>query len=296
MGRSRAAILRASLLSALVGLMVLPVGEVHSSSFPMIQKLHVEGNDLKWIKGVGMPGSWYWLWVRQRNFKEDDRSPLNFNCSGNTDEWIQFANLETIDSTGTFLIPDLDLMVMPPGIGTENCYAALFTEFIVGFGVDEGDVPTLHMFNIPNYLTNDPEEWVEVDMEGADRLGVSITDGPDDTEEAFGGMDMDEDGYDLCEVPGFDCGERVSFLGSGGTFASPAIFEHDGSIFGLPSLTDREYGYIVSMAEAHANGASFLAAAKTRRDEEQIGPSIDVNVNVKAGLDVDCHGGLFDFF
>jgi hypothetical protein len=275
--------------------MLWPVGEVHSSAWPKIQKLHVEGNDLKWIKGVGMPGGQYWLWIRQRSFKEDDRTPVNFNCSGNTDEWIQFSGVQTIGSTGSFTIPDLDIMVTPPGIGTEKCTAALFTEFIVGFGANEADVPILHMLNIPNYLTNDPEEWVEIEMEGADEVGVSITDGPDDTDDAYGGMDMDEDGFDLCGTS-LGCGARVSFLGSGGTFSSPAIVENDSSVFGIPSLTDSEFKYILSMAEAHADGASFLAATKTKRDEDHLGPAIDVNVNVKAGLNVDCQGGFFDFF
>jgi hypothetical protein len=184
-------------------------------------------------------------------------------------------------------------MVMPPGIGTEDCTAALFTEFIVGFGADENDVPALHVFNIPNFLTNDPEEWVETDIEGADRLAVAITDGPDDRMDALGGMDMDEDGYDLCDIS-LGCGDRVSFMGSGGTFTSPAIVENDSSL-GFPSMIDNEYKYILSMAEAHASGASFLAAAKTKRDDDSLGPSIDVNVNVKAGIDVDCNGGYFDF-
>jgi hypothetical protein len=293
---ARLRLLRVSLLCALVGFMGFPVGEVHSSTFPRIVKLHVEGNDLKWIKGVGAPGQHYWLWVRQRNFKEDDKSPLNFNCAGNTDQWIQFTDLEAIGGNGTFVIPNLDLMVIPPGIGTQNCYAALFTEFIVGFGASEANVPTLHMFNIPNYLANDPENFVEADMEGADRVGLAMTDGPDDTDDAFGGMDMDEDGYDLCAIPGFGCGARVSFLGSGGTFASPAIVENDSSEFGIPPQVDKEYKYILSMAEAHGNGGSFLAAAKTQRDQGHLGPSIDVNVNLKASFDIDCQGGLFDFF
>jgi hypothetical protein len=222
--------------------MLLPVGEVHSSGMPTIQKLHIQGNDLKWIKGVGTPGSHYWLWIRQRSFKEDDQTPVNFNCPGNTNEWLQFAPLEVIDATGSFTIPNLDVMVTPPGIGTQNCSAALLTEFLVGFGATDEHVPTLHMFNIPDYLTNDPEEWVETDIEGADRVAVAITDGPDDQLEAFGGMDMDEDGYDLCEITGLGCGARVSFMGSGGTFSSPAIVENDSSIFGIPlPLVDNEY-------------------------------------------------------
>jgi hypothetical protein len=205
--------------------------------------------------------------------------------------------MKTIDSTGTFVIPNLDLMVMPSGVGTQDCTAALFSEFVVGFGADEDNVPKLHMFNIPNYLTNDPEEWVEVDMEGADQIGVAITDGPNDSDQAFGGMDVDEDGYELCEIPGLGCGERVSFLGSGGTFSSPAIMENDSSVFGIPEpKVDNEYKYILSMAEAHAPGASFLAAAKTKRDDDSLGPAIDVDVNLKARLGIDCHGGLFDFF
>ena len=201
-----------------------------------------------------------------------------------------------IDASGSFTISDLDVMVTPPGIGTQDCTAALFTEFMVGYGASEEDVPTLHMFNIPNYLTNDPEEWVETDIEGADRVAVGITDGPDDQLEAFGGMDMDEDGYDLCDIGGLGCGHRVSFMGSGGTFSSPAIVENDSSVFGVPlPIVDNEYKYILSLAEAHANGASFLAAAKTQRDDASLGPSIDVNVRIKASIGLDCNGGFFNF-
>ena len=296
MGGSRAGACRLFLLSALLSLMLLPVGEVHSSAMPTIQKLHVEGNDLKWIKGVGAPGSRYWLWIRQRSFKEDDRTPVNFNCANNTSDWLQFAPLEVIGASGSFTISGLDVMVTPPGVGTQNCNAALFTEFIVGFGASENDVPVLHMFNIPNYLTNDPEEWVETDIEGADRVAVAITDGPDDQLDAFGGMDMDEDGFDLCEITGLGCGHRVTFIGSGGTFISPAITENDSSVFGIPEpKVDNEYKYILSMAQAHASGASFLAAAKTKRDDDSLGPSIDVNVRINADLDIDCNGGFFNF-
>jgi hypothetical protein len=298
--RSRIAwLVRFAVLGALLAVVGMPVGEVYSSTFPTIRKLHVEGNDLKWIKGVAQPNQEVGLWVRQRSFKEDDRVPPNFNCPGNTTEFVQYTNAQNADANGNWLIDGLDLMVMPPGTGKFDCNAALLTEFIVGVGASEANVPDLRMFNIPEFTMNDPESWLEAESEGADEVAVSVTDGPDDEEEAVGGMDMDEDGIDLCEVPGFTCGQRVTYLGSGGTFVSPAIVENDSTVFALPEpIIDDEYPFILSMAEAHASGGSFLAATRTRRYEDPLSPSINVNVNVKADLGVDLcsNGGLFDFF
>jgi hypothetical protein len=288
--------LRLSVLGGFFGVMLLPVGEVYSNHFPMIRRFHIEGNDLQWISGRGAPHQRYHLWIRQRSFKEDDHIPMNFNCPNNTDDWTQYVTTGFADGKGNFTIQDLDLMVLPPGVGNENCTAGLFTEFLVGWGATENQVPKLHMFNVPNYLWNQPQEFVEVDVENAFQVGVAITDGPNDTATAFGGVDMDEDGIDLCDHPGFDCGERVSFLGSGGTFSSPAIVEHDASIFSIPApMVDDEYHYILSMAEAHGDGASFLAAAKTARADDTLGPSIDVDVDIFGKIDFNCNGGLFDF-
>lgn len=279
-------------LAAVVG---LPVGAVHSVQLPKIQKLSIIGNDLKVVRGVGAPGQLVWLWKRQRNFKEDDHSPLNFNCSGNSDEWLQLTDLDNVGEDGNFVFDGLDLMVLPSGTGFQSCNAALLTEFLVAYGPLPDDiVPKLHMLNIPNYLSNDPEKWVEAEVEFADEVGIMITDGPNDTETALGGIDIDEDGIDLCAVPGLGCGSRVSYLASGGTFPAPSIFEHDGSTFGLPPQVDAEYQFILSMLQAHGNGASLLAAVKVPRDEPPNGGALQVNVKVKAKIDIDCNGSLFD--
>jgi hypothetical protein len=72
--------------------------------------------------------------------------------------------------------------------------------------------------------------------------------------------------------------------------------EHDASIFSIPApMVDDEYHYILSMAEAHGDGASFLAAAKTARADDTLGPSIDVDVDIFGKIDFNCNGGLFDF-
>jgi hypothetical protein len=297
--KGRAAwLVRVAALAMLLAVMGMPVGEVYSSAFPTIRKLHIVGNDLQWIRGVAKPDQHVWLWIRQRNFKEDDHSPLNFNCPNNTDDWVQFSDLEPADANGDWMIDGLDLMVLPPAVGTKNCNAALLTEFIVGFGATESDVPILHMFNIPNGTVNSPQSWLEADIENANQVALSVTDGPDDSMDAVGGIDMDEDGLDLCAHPGFNCGDRITFRGSGGTFASPAIDENDASVFDITNpIIDNEYKYILSMAEAHNNGASLLAAAKTPRFNDHLGPAVNVNVNIKAAVDVDlCDSGFFSFF
>jgi hypothetical protein len=276
---------------------LLPVGEVHSTPFPKIQKLIVRGNDLTAVRGVGAPNQLVGLWVRRRSFREDDQSPLDLNCPGNSSQWLQIGDLINVDANGRFAFDGLDLMVLPAGTGFQSCNAALLTEFVVGFGVHPDDgTPLLHMLNLPNYTAGDPEKWVEADVEFADEVGVSITDGPDSDPDALGGVDMDEDGVDLCATGGLGCGHRITYMGSGGTFTSPSIFEHDGSVFGIPEpKVDDEYGFILSMVEAHAPGMSFLAAAKVPRDHTPTGGSLQVNVNVKAKLGIDCNGGLFDY-
>ena len=280
-----------------VGLgVLLPVGEVHSTAFPKIQRLRVVGNDLQSVRGVATPNQLVWLWVRQRNFREDDRSPLEF-CPTSSD-WIQLGDLINADEHGSFAFENLDLMVMPAGTGFHSCSAALLTELMVGFGVHADDgTPVLHMMNIPDYTSGDPEKWVEAEVEFADEVGVSITDGPDIDPEARGGVDIDEDGIDLCAVGGLGCGHRVSYMPWGGTFVSPSIFEHDESVFGIPEpKIDDEYGSILSMVEAHAPGMSFLAAAKVPRDHAPDTGSIHVGVDVDidAKLGINCDGALFN--
>ena len=280
-----------------VGLgVLLPVGEVHSTAFPKIQRLKVVGNDLTTVRGVATPNQLVWLWVRQRNFKEDDRSPLEI-CPSSGD-WIQLGDLINADEHGHFAFDNLDLMVLPAGTGFQSCNAALLTEFMVGFGVQEDAGPVLHMMNIPNYTSGDPEKWIEADVEFADEVGVSITDGPDVDPTARGGVDADEDGIDLCAVGGLGCGHRVTYMASGGTFVSPSIFEHDDSVFGIPEpKIDDEYGSILSMIEAHAPGMSFLASAKVPRDHapNQGAIRVNVDVDIDAKLGINCDGGLFNY-
>jgi hypothetical protein len=281
-----------------VGLgVLLPVGEVHSTAFPKVQRLKVVGNDLKLVRGVASPNQLVWLWVRQRNFREDDRSPVEF-CPSSSD-WFQLGDLINADEHGNFAFDDLDLMVLPAGTGFQSCNAALLTELMVGFGVQPDDgTPVLHMMNIPNFTSGDPEKWVEADVEFADELGVSITDGPDVDPEARGGVDMDEDGIDLCAVGGLGCGHRVSYKAWGGTFVSPSIYENDSSVFGIPEpKIDDEYGSILSMVEAHGPGMSFLASAKVPRDHppNQGALRADVNVDIDAKLGINCDGALFNY-
>jgi len=283
-------------LGFLVAALVLPAAQVHSVQLPKIQKLGIVGNDLHTVRGVGAPGQLVGLWVRQRNFKEDDRSPLDLDCPGNTDDWLQFWDLDNVDENGNFLFDGLDLMVLPSGTGFQKCSAGLLTEFVVAFGpLPEEVLPQVHMYNIPNYL-NGAEKWVEAEVELADQVGIMITDGPDDKADALGGIDVDEDGADLCSIGGLGCGSRVSYTGSGGTFASPSIVEHDGSVFGIPApQVDNEFDFILAMLQAHANGGSLLAVAKVPRDEEPSGGALEVNVNVKADINLGCGGSFFDF-
>ena len=89
-GRRRAA-LRCLALAFLLAAVGLPVGEVHSVQLPRIQKLTIVGNDLAAVRGIGAPGQSVWLWTRQRNFREDDRTPLDLGCAGNSAGWLQLA-------------------------------------------------------------------------------------------------------------------------------------------------------------------------------------------------------------
>jgi hypothetical protein len=296
-GRPRVA-LRCLALAFLLAAVGLPVGEVHSVQLPRIQKLTIVGNDLEAVRGIGAPGQSVWLWTRQRNFREDDRTPLDLGCAGNSAGWLQLVELDDVDAKGNFFFDGLDLMVFPSGTGFQNCNAALLTEFLVGFGiVPEEHVPALHMMNVPNYLAGSDEKWLEADIEFADEVGIMITDGPNDKPEALGGVDVDEDGADLCAVNGLGCGARVSYLGSGGTFSAPSIWEHDGSTFGIPTpQIDDEFPFTLAMVQAHAPGASLLATAKIPRNEAPTGGTLLVNVDVKADIDIDCKGGpRFDF-
>ena len=132
-------------------------------------------------------------------------------------------------------------------------------------------------------------------MSGALHTALAAADGPDDGPEPSSVYDVDEDGIDTT-LPGFQPGQRVTWkCGSGGTAICPSITIHDASTAIAP---DPEFPFILGTVQGHTAGGSVFAAASIDRNED-LGFAVNVNVRVKADLDVDlgCEKpSFFDFW
>lgn len=279
-------------LIGLVGVLAAAVPRVYSSSRPIIRTLKVVDNDLAAIHGTGIPGTTLWVEHRQRGFEEATASDFGWCAWFNGGVWASLGSSTVVGSNGKWAVTGLDKMVLPAVIVTHDCAGGMYTEFRVAsvYGVDAVPTPVLDYFDV--YYPSSNSRVPRTRISGADELAVMIADGPNAAASESGTVvDIDEDGVDVCQKP-FSCGATITFSPEGGplgTLLSPSITEHDGSALLTP---DQEYPFILTMAQAHKPGGSILAATLTPRTDP-LGPTVNVNVDINARLDLSCGGNHF---
>jgi hypothetical protein len=186
-----------------------------------------------------------------------------------------------------------------PGVATGGgCAGGVYTELLPRICMAPGDctewvTPELHWLDVRR--RSNGQGQASGSVSGAIHAALAVADGPNDGPEASSIYDVDEDGIDTT-LPGLEAGQRVTWrCGAGGTAICPSIAIHDASTV---IEADPEFPFILGTLQGHQPGGSIFAAGAIDRNED-LGFAVNVNVRVKADLDVDLgceQGTFFDFW
>ncbi|HWP67639.1 MAG TPA: hypothetical protein VNO26_17200 [Candidatus Limnocylindria bacterium] len=266
---------------------------------PEVVRVTVQNNDLAAVDGLAPPGSSVELWYRQRNFREGNGTGFSWCGWKNGGEPVQLGTA-TANDDGRWRLANLHLVssvMMFPGVATGGgCAGGVYTELlprICSAGVcTPWTTPVVHWLDVRR---RDGQGQAGASISGALHTALAAADGPNDGSEPSSVYDVDEDGIDTT-LPGFSPGQRVTWkCGSGGTAICPSVTIHDASTVIQP---DPEFPFILATLQGHAPGGSVFAAAAIDRNQD-LGFAVNVNVRVKADLDVDLgceQGTFFDFW
>jgi len=291
-----------SLAVGAVGLLALRAGAVHSvGAAPEVVRVTVEDNDLDAVDGLAAPGTTVELWYRQRNFREGDTSGFSW-CGWKNDGDPVMLGTTTTGADGRWRLANLDnvssVMLFPGVASAGGCAGGVYTELLPRVCPGPGactpwTVPTMHWLNVRRRSNGTGQASGSVSE--AIHAAIAVADGPNDGPETSSVYDVDEDGIDTT-LPGFEAGQRVTWkCGSGGTAICPSIAIHDATTV---VQADPEFPFILGTLQGHTAGGSVFAAAAIDRNEE-LGFAVNVNVRVKADLDIDLgceQGTFFDFW
>ena len=298
--RWRTMVVRA-LAAGSVGVVALRAVAVHSvGAVPEVVRITAENNDLKAVDGLAQPGSMVELWYRQRNFREGDANGFSWcgwknhgdpvklgEAAAGADGHWRLANLDAVSSVMLF-----------PGVATGGgCAGGVYTELLprvcTGSTCTQWTTPTVRWLDVRR--TSSDQAHASASISGTIHTALAVADGPNDGPEPSSVYDVDEDGIDTT-LTGFTPGQRVTWkCGTGGTAVCPSITVHDASTV---VEADPEFPFILGTLQGHTAGGSVFAAAAIDRKEE-LGFAVNVNVRVKADLDVDLgceQGTFFDFW
>jgi hypothetical protein len=284
-----------------VCVVALRAGAVHSvGAAPEVVRVTVENNDLEAVDGIGEPGSTVELWYRQRNFREGDTSGFAW-CGWKNDGDAVRLGEATTGANGRWRLAHLSgvsSVMLFPGVATGGgCAGGVYTELLprvcTGSICTPWTTPTMHWLNVRR--RSNGQGQASGSVSGAMHTALAVADGPNDGPEPSSVYDVDEDGIDTT-LAGFTPGQRVTWkCGAGGTAVCPSITIHDATTVVQP---DPEFPFILGTLQGHTAGGSVFAAAAIDRNEE-LGFAVNVNVRVKADLDIDLgceQGTFFDFW
>jgi hypothetical protein len=278
---------RQLVLIALLGFAATPVARVYTAGPPMIDQMQMLFNDLRSLRGEGVPGTLVTVRYRQRNFREgvpgDTSDPFDWCAWKNNGDALTLG-AAFVGANGRWALENLDLPILPSVADGSACAGGLRTELLLDSPYGAGSAPVSAWLNVekPTHQTG----TVMGSLEFANRAAIVVADGPDDGDTPFV-RDVDEDGVDLC-ASGIGCGTRVTWKCNGGTFQCPQTAVHDGSSL---ASTDREYPFVVGMLAGHKPGGSVLMAAEVNRPA--LGPTLNVDLDI-GGLP-NCDNKFFDF-
>jgi hypothetical protein len=289
-----------TLAAGAVCVVALRAVAVHSvGAVPEVVRVTVENNDLEVVDGLAEPGSMVELWYRQRNFREGSTKGFDW-CGWKNDGNAVLLGRATAGTDGHWRLARLSAVssvMLFPGVATGGgCAGGVYTELLpricTGSTCTPWNAPTLHWLDVRR---RSGQGQAAGSISGAIHTALAVADGPNDGPEPSSVYDVDEDGIDTT-LTGFTPGQRVSWkCGTGGTAVCPSITIHDASTVIQP---DPEFPFILGTLQGHAPGGSVFAAAAIDRNEE-LGFAVNVNVRVKADLDVDLgceQGTFFDFW
>lgn len=284
--------IRLGLLAVLGYLVAAPAAVVYSAAEPTITKFEVDDNDISRVTGVGVPGQWVALDYTQWNFKSDQSLYSNDNIN-NCHSFGQkpAGGAVTVGSNGIWQVSGLDIQYLPTGSGGDVCQGGMETRFYIkhaGDTVGDWNDAPLIWWAQPSKSNEGKIGKMKGEVIYAQQASVSIADGPDSN-------DNDEDGHqDLCSL-GLCSGASAKWFCNGGNFPCPSIDIHDGSTIIQP---DPEFLFLTGAVQSHKPGGSAIATARKSRGD--VGPTINVNVDLNAKINLDCGGNplnqFFDFF
>ncbi len=286
---------------------------------PVITKIEIADEQLVEISGTGVVGDHVSVDMRQAGFINRGTDPFydpahtasdSFCGFLNGGNWIGLGDEVTVGADGGFTIVGLNQRVVPGYILTNqnpaNCpadpgqYYGLLSELRVnsaGYGLASPEVPSMRRWLEKNQ-SGTAVHLLEVGMSGGNRVSAGITDGPDQDAAALGGKDEDERGLDTCYTRGLGCGQRVDFGGPNATYPAVSQTENDASVCGISGCNpqDKEFQFILSMAQTHQRGGSLLAFMKSKRNQDPLNGFqvyIHLSGKVKVGLGLNfCFLGI----
>ena len=290
-----------------------------SGGVPLLLGASMSGNDLDTVRGgCTVTGSTVQLQVRQQHFYRKSSLPVNLGgpfegaCINNC-QWITIAET-TSGFGGHFSFDDLDeslsvqlLAALPSvpgldGVRTDlrvrawNPTASQWSAWT--------EPPTLEAFDI---LWNGNEGAfgaVETRITGAEKLHLTIADGPDDGDQPTIQLDVDTD------TPNFWLGQQtgdptVVYHWTGSCSPPIAWCPPDWLVQLAPSITvdapafgaHAEYPFVLGMATATRPGSMMFATSILGpRDTSDFSVDVDVNVNVDVVIDLNLGIDFFSIF
>jgi len=291
-----------------------------SGGVPRVLGATMTGNDLNEVRGdCTEPGVTVELQARQQHFYR--KSPLPLNAPGDFDgpcinecQWITIGRTTSDPLTGHFTFADVDRRQ------SVQLLASLWS--VLGFDGVRTDLrarawdpssgswsawttpPTVEAFNVVWNGNEGAAAAVEALVTGADKMQLTVADGPDDGDQPTIQLDVDTD------TPNFwldqQTGEATVLYHWSGTcgsgFAwcpaewlvqlSPAITV-DAPAFQAHS----EYPFVLGMGTATRPGAMVIATTILGpRDTSDFSVDIDVDVHVDVVIDLNLGIDFFSIF
>lgn len=309
---STAALLRPAAAEAACG---CPSGGV-----PRILGAKMEGNDLEEIRGdCAKKNTTVQLQVRQQHFYRKSSLPLGLGgpfegaCINNC-QWLTVGQTTSDPVTGHFLFPNLDqsqsvqLLASLPGVigldGVRTDLRVRAWDPQAGQWSAWTEPPTLERFNVIWNGNEQQPAAVEATITGADKLHLTVADGPDDGDQPTIQLDVDTD------TPNFWLGQQtgdptVLYHWTGSCSPPIAWCPPEWLVQLSPAITvdapalaaHSEYPFVLGMGTATRPGSMMIATTILGpRDTADFSLQVDVDVDVDVVIDLNLGIDFFSIF
>lgn len=291
-----------------------------SGGIPRLRVARMEGNDLQEVRGdCAKKNTSVELQVRQQHFYRKSSLPLGLGgpfegaCINNC-QWLTVGQTTSDPVTGHFTFSNLDqsqsvqLLASLPGVpGLDG----VRTDLRVRAWDPQSnrwsawtDPPVLERFNVVWNGNEQQPAAVEATITGADKLHLTVADGPDDGDQPTIQLDVDTD------TPNFWLGQQsgdptVLYHWTGSCSPPIAWCPPEWLVQLAPSITvdapalaaHSEYPFVLGFGTATRPGAMLIATTILGpRDTADFSVDVDVDVNVDVVIDLNLGIDFFSFF